>query len=306
MSWKAVLIAASIAPLAGCRLYENAARNIINEPIEYVDEIKISHEARRSAERVWAELCAANPERTFTKDYANGFKDGYADYLDNGGPGVPPALPPRYYRRSHYLNPEGHALIRDWFSGFQQGIDIAKETGNRGWLTVPVLLPEPAKNPVLDVKQIPSEECAPGRDPRKPNVDKLPKPRPADPMTGLPAPERPTEPKSVPLPAPTPVIPPPLPAPAPAPAPVPTPTPAPAPNSVPLSAPAPNSVPLPMPKAEAAPTKISLPLPQRIAPAADSPPLTANESDTLGSGKYEISPVREGLRVIVRPVKDSR
>lgn len=286
MSWKAILICATLVPLAGCRLFENGARNILNEPLEYIDERKVSHEARTDAERVWAQLCAANPERTFTKDYANGFKDGYADYLDNGGPGVPPALPPRYYRRSNYLNPEGHALIRDWFSGFQQGIDIAKETGHRGYLTVPVLLPEPAVNPVLDVRQIPSEDCAPGRDPRRPGSETLPKPRPADPMTGLPAPERPTERKPVafPQPAPAPVIPPPLPAAEPAPA---------------------SSLPLP-PKAEALPTSIPMPQPQRIAPAADTAPFTANATDSLESGKYEISPVREGLRVIVRPVRDSR
>jgi len=285
MSWKAVLIAASITPLAGCRLFESAARNLVNEPLEYLDERKVSHEARSDANRVWQEVCAANPDRTFTKDFANGFKDGYADYLDNGGPGIPPALPPRHYQRSHYLNPEGHALIRDWFAGFQHGIDIAIETGKRGYLTVPVLLPEQDQSPVLKVKQIPSEECAPDRDPRHPGKNALPKPKPAEPMTGLPTPERKTESKTVPLPTPTPI-------------PQPIPAPAPAPNTVPVPEPA------PVPKAEALPNVPTLP--RNIVPSPDNFPSVANANDSLGSGKYSISPVNEGLRVIVRPVQDSR
>jgi len=46
--------------------------------------------------------------------------------------------------------------------------------------------------------------------------------------------------------------------------------------------------------------------PRQIVPAIDNVPSVANANDSLGSGKYSISPVSEGLRVIVRPVKDSR
>ena len=183
MRWKAVLLAGSIAPLAGCIMGENGARNLINEPGQFLDDKRIRHESFTEAQRIWSSICQQHPPGTFSKDYEKGFISGYTDYLDNGGPGIPPAIPPREYRRSGYLNPEGHARTRDWFAGFQYGIDVAKDSGKRGYLTVPVLLPETQASEPLKVKQIPREAAS---------GDVIPKPKPVDTGTGLPTPMRPT------------------------------------------------------------------------------------------------------------------
>jgi len=45
---------------------------------------------------------------------------------------------------------------------------------------------------------------------------------------------------------------------------------------------------------------------ERVISAGNTSPLIANDDNAFGSGKFEVSPVREGLRVIVRPVRDNR
>jgi hypothetical protein len=52
---------------------------------------------------------------------------------------VPPA---RYTTNKKYFTPEGHALIRDYFLGFKYGTDVAVATGQRQYLTVPILVPD--------------------------------------------------------------------------------------------------------------------------------------------------------------------
>lgn len=88
------------------------------------------------------------PRCLFTAEFRDGFIDGFTDYLDRGGSAAPPAVPPKKYQRNKYLNAEGHALIQDWFLGYQYGIDVAIATGQRKFLTVPVLLPDDAEGPV--------------------------------------------------------------------------------------------------------------------------------------------------------------
>lgn len=190
MPWKALLLALSVAPLSGCLLAQHTARNLFNEPAELHDNKKIARQLRRDAQTVWAEVRSQYPQRTFTADYADGFADGYVDYLDSGGTAQPPAVPPLKYRRSRYMNSEGHALIRDYFCGFQYGCQVAAASGKRGLITVPILLPEPPVDSPVQARLAPRSEV-------------LSKPKPVGGGTGLPMLDRPLaakpEPVSVPV-----------------------------------------------------------------------------------------------------------
>ncbi len=197
MRWKALLIAGSIAPLSGCLLARDTARNLINEPAELVDNKKLSHRLRRDSRTVWSQVCQQYPSRTFSHDFAEGFEDGYVDYLESGGTAQPPAVPPIRYRRSRFMSVEGHARIRDYSGGFKYGCDTAAASGQRELITLPILLPEPPPESAVQARQI-----SPQR------TETLPAPRAADTGTGLPLLDRPLAIKSAPMTTP-PVIQPP-------------------------------------------------------------------------------------------------
>lgn len=167
MRWQAVVVAGCVAPLTGCNIFNYAAHNLSNEPAQYFDDRKIEHHLRKDAERVWKVIARQYPQRTFSKEFEDGFVSGYVDYLDNGGKATPPLVPPLKYRRSKYLCPSGHALIRDYFAGFKYGAEIACVSGQRQYLTVPVLLPVGQPEPPLDITT--------GDDP---NIPKMPPPPP--------------------------------------------------------------------------------------------------------------------------------
>ena len=212
MRWPVTLFALGLVPLAGCHLANMAAHNALNEPIEYLDQQALRSRLQSDARKAFSEMQARLGAQSLTEDFGDGFIDGYVDYLEHGGQSLPPAVPPLKYRRSRFMNPEGHARIHDYFAGFQQGADTACHTGERSFLTVPVLMPEANPEMTPNVKQSPLAECAPNN-----TTTVVPKSEPlATPRTepGLPTPVRPIEPlptkptvvpmPTLPLPAETP------------------------------------------------------------------------------------------------------
>ena len=65
-----------------------------------------------------------------------GFSDG--DYLEAGGTGQPPAMPPRRYWKAVYQSPEGRLAVQDWYRGFAYGAEMAKASGYRQLVTIPL------------------------------------------------------------------------------------------------------------------------------------------------------------------------
>ena len=181
-----VAIIGCLAPLTGCHLYHAAARVIVDEPTLYFDERHLEKQLRNDARLAWAEVCRQYPNRSFTDDFVEGFCDGYTDYLDNGGTAQVPAVPPHRYRRTKFLNPEGHERIRQYFLGFKYGMAVAVDTGCRTFMTYPVVLPEmpPPANPNITVLPSPPDTSVPS----------LPSPRPVTPTP----PGGGTEPKALP------------------------------------------------------------------------------------------------------------
>ena len=189
MRWKRVAWAGCLAPLfGGCLSVYHPHHDAVAEGIVAQSERGIALEIRKKASVAWIAVRCEFPRKVFTPEFRDGFLDGYTDYLDRGGDAQPPAVPPRRYTQNKkYFTPEGHLLVRDYFLGFKYGADVAVATGQRQYLTVPVLISE--KNEYLLLVPSPGVPAIPpiaGSDaPVKPQP--LPAPRP---ISKLPSPRR--------------------------------------------------------------------------------------------------------------------
>ena len=146
---------------SGCRLSDNFFRTTVFQPLHYAvrrDDRQSKKHFRRLAREVLNSrslegsydgpngqaFCALTPlpvkswRRTFSVDYARGFEDGFVDFLDAGGTGHPPPLPPRRYWRSKYQSPDGQLATQQWFSGYQDGVLAAQASGYRDFVVIPV------------------------------------------------------------------------------------------------------------------------------------------------------------------------
>jgi hypothetical protein len=125
---------------AGCSMIDSGTRTLVTEPRAYCD-FKDSYLSRmrdrRLAEAVWVEVQCRNPSAQFSADYACGFRDGFVDFIDAGGTGEPPPLPPRRYWQSKYATPAGYQAAQDWFQGFRHGAAVAAENGHRRYAVLP-------------------------------------------------------------------------------------------------------------------------------------------------------------------------
>lgn len=145
MGWKRVVWAGWLAPaLGGCHTpgVPGVPALAPGGLVEHT-QAALEHRIRADARTAWLAVRAEHPRRCFTAEFRDGFEDGYTDHLDRGGDGTPPPTPPlRYTRHPRYFTPEGHVLLRDYFLGFKYGADVAAATGQRQYLTVPVLVPD--------------------------------------------------------------------------------------------------------------------------------------------------------------------
>jgi hypothetical protein len=135
MKW-APCLAGLCALVSGCNLVSSAAHNLTLESRQYLDTRAEEVRNRRWAEQAWEEERASAAPGTYSADYADGFRTGFADYLFAGGSGEPPYLPPPRYWTRRYQSPEGHGALQDWFTGFRHGAATAREGGYREWVTL--------------------------------------------------------------------------------------------------------------------------------------------------------------------------
>ncbi len=130
----------------GCNQIYYGARNTINEPIQLFNNLELTHQTKKYAKHAWKDFAKEHPEWASSQGFHDGFIDGYAGFLDRGGTGEPPAVPPPKYRRNRYLNPAGYEAIEQYFSGYTVGAQMGKASGIRETLVVPVLIPAKADN----------------------------------------------------------------------------------------------------------------------------------------------------------------
>ncbi|QDU19386.1 hypothetical protein [Urbifossiella limnaea] len=190
MRWKRVVWAGWLAPaLGGC--HTPGAPGVPELPsggLVAHTQAAIEHRIRADAREAWKAVRAEYPRRCFTAEFHDGFLDGYADHLDRGGDGTPPPTPPlRYTRHARYFTPEGHVLLKDYFLGFKYGADVAVATGQRQFLTVPVLVPDGGSAALADV-------VTPAAPPTPPSDRAAPLPQPLPPPNAVPKSDQPAAP----------------------------------------------------------------------------------------------------------------
>jgi hypothetical protein len=125
---------------SGCALLCDATSLMVFKVRESVEDCHESVRNHKWAEEAWVRVRAGTPGAPYSKDYAQGFKDGFAYFLFHGGTGEPPALPPSGYRKVAYQTPQGYQAIEDWFAGYRHGASVARESGYRQWVTGPSAL----------------------------------------------------------------------------------------------------------------------------------------------------------------------
>jgi hypothetical protein len=173
---------------AGCgTFWENTCRNLREAPIYGLNECRVEARNARLARQAWDSLRRSHPEEAYSSDFGDGFQDGYADYLESGGSGQPPAVPPFRYRLARYQTPAGYRAIEDWYAGFRAGAAAAKDSGLRELFVLPLSAP-----PINAVETRPAP--APALIPVPPPArEELPPPRPVEPI-GPPRPKEPAPP----------------------------------------------------------------------------------------------------------------
>ena len=134
----------------GCQLASNAVHNITFEVKRVTAEVVEHRKLEQLARESWEKLRTTEDHRAHPKEFAEGFKDGFVDYLQFGGSGQPPFVPPKHYWGSYYHTPDGYRAIEDWFAGFRFGAATAQQSGYRKWVTMPsALTTEPPPPPVF-------------------------------------------------------------------------------------------------------------------------------------------------------------
>jgi hypothetical protein len=160
-----VLVVAGFS--SGCAVAWNAANTLAVEPAHfpnYVEQCFLRKRTRSLGEESWREVMQDVNAPRYSKDYHKGFVDGFADYLQNGGSGEPPALPPRHYWDE--ASPQGRSLAEEWFGGFRHGAARARSSGLRDLIVVPISvpgLPSTTQSERATVKG--SDATAPGPEP---------------------------------------------------------------------------------------------------------------------------------------------
>jgi hypothetical protein len=129
-----LLAASSIFGAGCCGTYYLALRTLVIEPAEYC--FRIDGHQSRNMYREWAE--SALREETGCgaatmggPDYAEGFEEGFVEYIYGGGTGEPPPVPPRKYWNVEWRDSTGKDRANQWFEGYRNGARLAADRGLR-------------------------------------------------------------------------------------------------------------------------------------------------------------------------------
>jgi hypothetical protein len=160
----------------GWGVFANSFRSLAEAPVYGADQVVITCRNCQLANQAWAEFRKNCPSPPPPPDFACGFKAGFEDFLDAGGTGEPPAVPPYCYRLSCYQTPEGQRAVDAWFAGFREGAAAARASGLRDLFVVPVSnLPVRNERPYLPV--VPTSPAGGGHGPDPAQAPVLPPPK---------------------------------------------------------------------------------------------------------------------------------
>jgi hypothetical protein len=137
MRWTSAAWVSCLLPvLAGCNTARHAVQYVTQTVTPDTGAPRApragAEDLRRDAQTAWETVRSQHPKRALSDEFRDGFVDGYSDFLARGGAAQPAAVPPVPYERyKKYFGPDGHSLVRDYYLGFQYGIDVAGATGRR-------------------------------------------------------------------------------------------------------------------------------------------------------------------------------
>jgi hypothetical protein len=130
--------------------------------VRFVDRLLLVSKIRQRAREAWKSVCQASPDHPYSSDYADGFEAGFRDFVEAGGTGEPPGMPPPCYRLSCNAGPGRQALL-DWYAGFRHGAAVARENGLRQAILIPVGgIPEGAIRHMEPPLALPPDHQPPG------------------------------------------------------------------------------------------------------------------------------------------------
>jgi hypothetical protein len=112
-------------------------RNIVLAFVDSDHENLRVRRNRRLAQEAWEEVCQREGD-AFSPDFAQGYRDGFIDYLNFGGKGDVPPRPPHYYWSPQYETPPGRQAVEDWYAGFRRGAGDAIASGMRETIILPL------------------------------------------------------------------------------------------------------------------------------------------------------------------------
>ena len=142
----------------GCTLYTHGKHVLLTDPLHFpnnINHISTRHRFRKIGKQYLNDFYCANDHVPASKEYSDGFLDGFEDYITYGARQAPPALPPRRYWKKHYTTPEGFGVVHDWHAGFADGSLQAASSGLRELQTVPSSLLVPRFAPAIDSETLP-------------------------------------------------------------------------------------------------------------------------------------------------------
>jgi hypothetical protein len=140
--------------VCGCQVIGDAVHNLAFETCLCTDNVVAKAYYEKMATATLSKWQATHRAPKNAQDFSHGFKDGFADYMESGGPGGAPPVPPQRYWMTAYQTPAGRQATEAWFAGFKEGAAAAKAMGARNLVVIPVKCdppgpPGPPGPPVL-------------------------------------------------------------------------------------------------------------------------------------------------------------
>jgi hypothetical protein len=136
--WPVALVVVLPVIGSGCGFAQNICRNVVVSPLNSITDRAEHHRHEQLAREAFVQMAMNFQDQQFSCDYRRGFVDGFADFLDYGGVGEPPPVPPPSYRFYGYMTAEGLAAMEDWKNGFRHGAATARASNLRELVTLPV------------------------------------------------------------------------------------------------------------------------------------------------------------------------
>lgn len=156
---------------SGCTLAQTATRNAFLGPCEWWEERQENRRYEALAAGSWQSAkCSVDSTQV---GYADGFRDGFIDFLKRGGNGEPPPMEMiRYARRKS----ADRCAVEQWVAGFRHGSQEARASGQR-WCATKTPLLCGGHGPIDPYGHAYCVEALPHPKLLAPTIDMLPEPR---------------------------------------------------------------------------------------------------------------------------------